>query len=286
MEPGESEPSVLGPGKTKIVLEAGKIDREYFRDLWRYRELFYVLAWRDVSVRYKQTAVGIAWAILRPAVTTIVFTLVFGRLGGFSSGGVPYPVMVLAGMLPWQLFASALTDSGQSLVANSNLITKVYFPRIIIPGSSLVTSLVDFTISGVLLAIVMIVYKVAPGWQIIALPLFVLVALVAAAGIGTWVASLNVKYRDFSFVVPFIVQLGLYISPVGFSTAVVPEKWRLLYSLNPMVGVIDGFRWCLLGGHTNVGSSGFLTSLVIITVVALTGVRHFRRTERAFADII
>jgi lipopolysaccharide transport system permease protein len=269
-----------------IVLEAGKSDREYFKDLWRYRELFYVLAWRDVSVRYKQAVVGIAWAALRPALSTVILTIVFGKLGRLPSGDTPYPLLVMAGLLPWQLFASALSDSGQSLISNSNLITKIYFPRLIIPGSALVTSLIDFTIATALLAILMIGYRTVPGWQIVFLPLFILAALLAAAGIGAWVSALNVKYRDFGVVVPFILQLALYASPVGFSAAAVPEKWRLLYSLNPMVGVIEGFRWCLLGGSPPVHGVGFFLSLAIIAIVAVTGIVHFRKTERGFADVI
>jgi lipopolysaccharide transport system permease protein len=271
---------------TKIVLEAGNTDQEYFKDLWRFRELFYVLAWRDVSVRYKQTAVGILWAILRPALSTIVFTVVFGKLGRFPSGGVPYPVLVLTGMLPWQLFSSALTESGNSLVANSGLITKVYFPRLIVPGSALVTSLIDFAISAVMLAILMVIYGVVPSWRIVFLPLFILLALVTAAAMGTWISALNVRYRDFAFVVPFITQLGLYISPVGFSSNVVPPKWATLYSLNPIVGVIDGFRWCALGGNMSLRWSGLAISIAIVLVLAVTGFSYFRRTERGFADII
>lgn len=271
---------------TRLTLEAGKANREYFRDLWRYRELFYVLAWRDVSVRYKQTLVGIAWAIVRPALSTIVFTVIFGKLGKFPSGGVPYPVLVLAGMLPWQLFSAGLSESGNSLIANSNLITKVYFPRLIIPGSSLVTSLIDFTISASMLAAVMIVYGVKPGWQLAFLPAFVLLAMVSAAGMGAWLSALNVRYRDFIFVVPFIVQLGLYISPVGFSSSVVPERWRALYALNPMVGVIDGFRWCVLGGGCPLFHWSFFVSLAIVAGIATSGFIYFRNTERSFADVI
>ena len=272
--------------QSKIVIEPGKADREYFKDLWRYRELFYVLAWRDVSVRYKQTVVGIAWAVLRPALTTIVFTVLFGRLGKFPSGGVPYPVLVLTGMLPWQLFSSGLSESGNSLIANSNLITKVYFPRLIIPGSSLVTSLIDFSISLLMLAVLLAVYRVAPGWPIVFLPVFVLLALLCAAGMGAWLSALNVKYRDFIFVVPFIVQLGLYVSPVGFSTSVVPERWRMLYAMNPMVGVIDGFRWCVLGGASPLSRWTFVVSLSIVIVTAMSGFLFFRKTERSFADVI
>jgi lipopolysaccharide transport system permease protein len=271
---------------TKVVLEAGKIDREYLRDIWRFRELFYVLAWRDVSVRYKQTVVGIAWAVVRPALSTVVLTIVFGKLGKLPSGGTPYAVLVLTGMLPWQLFSSALTESSGSLLSNSNLITKVYFPRLIIPGSSLITSLVDFSISLVILAALMIGYRVVPGWQIVFLPLFVLMALLAAAAMGTWISALNVKYRDFAYVVPFLTQLGLYISPVGFSSSLVPSKWRLLYSLNPMVGVIDGFRWSILGGSVPIQWPGFLISLSIVVLGVVAGFAYFRRTERSFADVI
>jgi lipopolysaccharide transport system permease protein len=270
----------------KIVLEPGKADREYFKDLWRYRELFYVLAWRDVSVRYRQTVVGVAWAVIRPAISTVVFTILFGKVGKFPSGGVPYPVLVMSGMLPWQLFSAALSDSGNSLIANSNLITKVYFPRLIIPGSSLVTSLIDFAISLAMLAALMVIYGVMPTWQLVFLPAFVLLALASAAGMGAWVSALNVKYRDFIFIVPFVVQLGLYISPVGFSSSVVPEQWRLLYALNPMAGVIDGFRGCLLGGACPILGWNFLISLAVVVVLAITGFLYFRKTERGFADVI
>jgi lipopolysaccharide transport system permease protein len=270
----------------KVVLEAGKVDREYFKDLWRYRELFYVLAWRDISVRYKQTVVGVAWAVIRPALSTLVLTIVFGRLGKLPSGGVPYPVLVFAGMLPWQLFSSALSESGSSLIANSNLITKVYFPRLIIPGSSLVTSLIDFSISLTILAILMAVYRVPPHWQMLFLPFFVAMALLVAAAMGAWLSALNVKYRDFAYAIPFLIQFGLYISPVGFSSSVVPERWRVLYSLNPMVGVIDGFRWCVLGGTLPLFLRGFLISLSITLLIALGGFLYFRKTERSFADVI
>jgi lipopolysaccharide transport system permease protein len=270
----------------EVVLEAGRADREYFRDIWRYRELFYILAWRDISVRYRQTMIGVAWAAVRPLVATAVFTLVFGRLGNFPSGGVPYPVLVLTGMLPWQLFGSALTESGRSLVSNGNLITKVYFPRLIIPGSALVTSLVDFCVSGLVLAGLMTFYGLLPGWQIVCLPLFMLIALIAAAGIGIWIAALAVKYRDFLVVVPFLLQLGLYLSPVGFSTGVVPPQWRFLYSLNPMVGVIDGFRWCILGGQVSVHLFSLACSAVIGSIALLVGIHYFRKAEREFADVI
>jgi lipopolysaccharide transport system permease protein len=270
----------------KIILEPGKTDREYLKDLWRYRELFYVLAWRNVSVRYKQTAIGILWAVMRPALTTVVFSVVFGRLARFPSDGLPYPVLVLGGMLPWQFFSAALTESSNSLISNSNLITKVYFPRLIIPGSALVTSLIDFGISLTMLVAVMVFYRVAPSIHIVFLPVFALLAIVAAAGVGAWFSALNVRFRDIAQVIPFIAQLGLYISPVAFQSSVVPEKWRFLYSLNPMVGVIDGFRWCIFRGSAAVYWPGVALSFLIVSVIAVTGFFYFRGTERQFADVI
>lgn len=271
---------------TRIVLEAGRSDREYFKDLWRYRELLYVLSWRDFSVRYKQTVIGVLWAVLRPAISAIVFTIVFGRLARMSSGGVPYPVLVLAGMLPWQLFSSGLTESGNSLVANSALITKVYFPRLIIPASSLFTSLIDFTISLGILAVAMIYYGVVPSWHIVFLPFLVLLTMVGSAGIGIWISALNVRYRDFNYAVPFLLQLGMYLSPIGFSSNNIPAKWSLFYHLNPIAGIIDGFRWSLLGDRATFRPTELLVSVVILLTVTATGVTYFRRTERGFADVI
>lgn len=270
----------------QIVIEPGRSERKYFRDLWRFRELFYILAWRDLAVRYKQTVIGIAWAVIRPLLMMVVFTVVFGKIAKLPSGGVPYPVLVFAGMLPWQFFATALTESSNSLIVNTNLIAKVYFPRLIVPASSIITSLVDFAITCVLLAILMAIYGVAPTWQIVALPFFVLLAFFAAMGFGLWLSALNVEYRDFRYIVPFIVQFGLYISPVGFTSDLVPEKWRLLYSLNPMVGVIDGFRWCLLGGASPLDWRGVGLSFALVLVLLWTGLWYFRRTERSFADVI
>lgn len=270
----------------RVVLQSGTADREYFRDLWRYRELLYILAWRDISVRYRQTVIGVAWAALRPLVAALVFTVVFGRLSRLPSGGVPYPVLVLTGMLPWQLFSTALTESGRSLVSNSSLISKVYFPRLIIPGSSLVTSLVDFCISGLILALAMAYYGVAPTWRVVFMPAFTVLGLATAAGVGIWVAALAVRYRDFLVVVPFLVQLGLYLSPVGFNSSVVPASWRSLYAVNPMVGVIEGFRWCLLPGPRPLDSLSLLTSATLTALTLITGLRYFRRTERRFADVI
>lgn len=269
-----------------LVIEAGRAELHYWRDLWRYRELFYFLAWRDVLVRYKQTAIGILWAVLRPLMTIVVFTVVFGRLAKLPSHGVPYPILVCVAMLPWQFFAAAFAEAGNSLVTNSNLISKVYFPRLIVPTSTVVVSVVDFFISLTILAALMIWYGVAPGWRILALPVFMFIAFAAALGAGLWIAALNVKYRDFRFVIPFLVQMGLFISPVGFSSAIVPERWRLLYSSNPMVGVIDGFRWSILGKVTAFYWPGFLLSFALVALILMTGVAYFRRTERTFADVI
>ena len=271
---------------TELVIEAGHTERNYWRDLFRYRELFYFLAWRDVLVRYKQTVIGILWAVLRPLLTMVVFTFVFSRIAKLPAEGVPYPVMVFAAMLPWQLFATSLTEGSGSLINNSNLISKVYFPRLIVPASSVIVSFVDFAISMVLLGVLMAFYKVWPSWSLLALPLFTVLALLASTGAGIWLAALNVKYRDFRYIVPFIVQFGLYISPVGFSSSIVPEKWRLLYSLNPMVGVIEGFRWSISGGKTPFPTQSLELSLITIALLLASGIWYFRKTERTFADVI
>ena len=271
---------------SELVIEAGRTERQYWRDLWRYRELFYFLAWRDLLVRYKQTVIGVAWSLIRPFLTMIVLTVVFGKFGKMPSGGVPYTILVFCGLLPWQFFSTALSESGTSLITNANLITKVYFPRLVIPASSVVTSLVDFLISAVFLALLMIWYRFAPSPSIVFLPLFVVLAFAASLGSGLWISALMVEYRDFRFIVPFIVQFGLYISPVGFYSNVVPEQWRALYSLNPMVGVIDGFRWAILGGQQAIYLPGMIVSILGVVVLLLTGIRHFRNTERTFADVI
>ena len=270
----------------ELVIEAGRTERHYWRDLWRYRELFYFLAWRDLLVRYKQTVVGVAWSLIRPLLTMVVLTIVFGKLGQMPSGGVRYPLLVFCGMLPWQFFATALAESGNSLVTNSNLISKVYFPRLVIPAASVITSFVDFLISAAFLVILMVWYQFMPPANIALLPIFILLAFAASFGVGLWVAALMVEYRDFRFIVPFIVQFGLYISPVGFQSGVVPEQYRLLYSLNPMVGIIDGFRWSILGGEHAMYWPGFALSIAVVAVLIVGGIWHFRRTERSFADVI
>ena len=248
----------------EVIIEAGRAERHYWRDLWHYRELFRVLAWRDVSVRYKQTVIGVAWAVIRPFLTMVVFTVIFGKLANLpSEGTAPYAIMVFAGMLPWTFFSSALADSSNSIVGSANLISKVYFPRLIVPMATVGVGLVDFAINFVMLATLMIWYQFVPGWQIMLLPLFIALALAAGLGPGLWFTALNVKYRDVRYIIPFLVQFGLYVSPVGYSSSIVPEQWRLLYSLNPVVGVIDGFRWCILGGESQIYLPGFLLSICL-----------------------
>jgi lipopolysaccharide transport system permease protein len=270
----------------ELIIEVGRTEGQYWRDLWKYRELCYFLAWRDLLVRYKQTVVGVAWSLIRPLITMLVLTVVFGKLGKMPSGGVPYPILVFCGMLPWQFFSTALSESGNSLINNSALISKVYFPRLIVPASSVITSFVDFIISALFLVLLMIWYHLAPSPHILLLPMFVALAFAASLGAGLWIAALMVEYRDFRFIVPFIVQFGLYISPVGFYSSVVPEKWRLLYSLNPMVGVIDGFRWAILGGEHSIYLPGLIVSMFGVVLLLVTGIWYFRRTERTFADVI
>lgn len=269
-----------------LTIEPDRGVAHYWRDLWQYRELFLFLAWRDILVRYKQTVIGIAWSVLRPLLAMIVFTVIFGRIAKMPSGGVPYPVLVYAAMLPWQFFSNSLSEGSNSLVANANMLSKVYFPRMIMPASTLVVSLVDFLISFAILALLMAYYHFAPDWRIIALPLFLGLDFVTSLGFGLWISAFNVKYRDFRYIVPFIVQFGLYISPVGFSSTVVPAKWRFIYSLNPMVGVIDGFRWSLLGGKAHLYWPGFTLSLVLTAAIFISAVWYFRKTERYFADVI
>ncbi len=270
----------------ELVIEPGRGIRHYWRDLWQYKELLYFLSWRDILVRYKQTVIGVAWGIIRPLLTMVVFTIVFGNLAKFPSEGVPYPILVFTAMLPWQFFANSLSESSNSLIMNANMLTKIYFPRMIIPTSAVIVSMVDFLISFVILAMLMLWYRFIPNWHIFTLPLFLMLAFLASFGFGLWLAALNVKYRDFRIIVPFIVQFGLYISPVGFSSSIVPGKWRLLYSVNPMVGVIDGFRWAILGSDAQIYWPGFCLSTSLIIVAFLGGIWYFRDTEKKFADII
>jgi len=273
--------------QTKLIIEAGRTEKHYWTDLWRYRELFYILAWRDIKVRYKQTVIGALWSIIRPLLTMVIFTLVFSKIAKLpTEGNAPYAIMVYAAMLPWQFFSNALNEASNSLVGNANLISKVYFPRLIIPTATVITSFIDFLISFIIMIGLMVYYQYTPGWNIFMLPVFLIIAFLASMGLGLYLTALNVKFRDFRYIVPFIVQFGLYISPVGFSSSIIPEKWRLLYSLNPMVGVIDGFRWCILGGDSHIYMPGFWLSLAIVFLFLWLGIYQFRKMEKTFADII
>ena len=270
-----------------LLIEAGRGAKNYWRDLWRYRELFYFLAWRDILVRYKQTAIGIAWALVRPFLTMLVFTFIFSKVAKLPApGSVPYALLVFAAMLPWQFFSTALSEASNSLIGNSNLISKVYFPRLIVPAGSVITSFVDFLITLGLMAGMMVWYGFLPDWRLLTLPLFMALAFGSAFGAGLWLCALNVRYRDFRYIVPFIVQFGLYLSPVGFSSNIVPEGLRLIYALNPMVGVIDGFRWALLRGQSPLAAYALIASILVTSVLCLSGIWYFRRTEKTFADII
>ena len=270
-----------------LVIEAGRAERHYWLDLLRYRELFYVLAWRDLSVRYKQTVIGVLWALIRPFLTMLVFTIIFGRVARLpTDGNVPYALMVFAGILPWTLFSTGLSEGSNSLINDANLITKVYFPRLIVPTARVVVAFVDFLISFFILVLLMAWYEFLPDWRVVILPLFALFAFFASIGPALLCASLNVKYRDFRYIVPFIVQFALYVSPVGFSSNVVSAQWRLIFSLNPMVGVIDGFRWCIFGTQSELYPPGLLVSVGVAALFLFFGVFQFRKTEKSFADLI
>jgi len=279
--------TILAGEPRELILEPGRAEKHYWRDIWAYRELFAILAWRDVSVRYKQTAIGVAWALVQPFLTMIVFTIVFSRVAKLpSEGSAPYPIMVYAGMLPWFLFSSVLSGASNSLVTNANLIGKVYFPRIIVPAAAGAVALVDLSINFVLLGVLMLWFRFVPSWHLIFLPLFIVLAILASLGPALIMTAMNVKYRDFRYIIPFVVQFGIYVSPVGFSSSVVPAKWRFWYSLNPVVGAIDGFRWCVLGGKSSLYMPGFLLSLAIVALFLWLGIAYFRRTEKTFADLI
>lgn len=272
--------------KNTIFIEAGRVELEYWKDLWRYRELFYFLAWRDVVVRYKQAVIGILWSLIKPLLTMLVFVFVFGRLAKLPSEGVPYSVLVLSGMLPWLFFANAFSEASNSLIDNANIISKVYFPRLIIPLTPIIVCMIDFAISAILLTIMMIFFGITPDERIIFFPFFIFLMIFAAIGAGIWVAALNVKYRDFRYIVPFVIQFGLYASPVAFTSSIVPEKFRLLFSINPMVGIIDGLRWSILGLDSPLYWQSIIISCVVIFLLVFSGVRYFRATEKSFADVI
>jgi len=275
----------MASSQQEIVIEAGRTQRHYWHDLWTYRELFAFLAWRDILVRYKQTVIGVAWSVLRPVLTMVVFTIVFGRIARLPSDGVPYPILVFCAMLPWHFFASAVSEGSNSLIQNANIVSKVYFPRLIVPASAVVVSFVDFLISLALLAILLAWYQFLPSPRVLLLPVFLALAILVSMGLALLLAAMNVRYRDFRYVVPFLIQFGLFISPVGFSLSVIPERWRWLYSLNPMVGVIEGFRWSLLPGYM-LDPGALLSSVLVSTIVLAAGVIYFRQTERSFADVI
>lgn len=271
-----------------IIIEVGQSEKNYWKNLWKYKELFYILSWRDVKVRYKQTTIGLLWALLRPFLTMVVFTIIFGNFAGMNSDKtIPYAIVVFAGLLPWQFFSSSFSSASESLILNSNLLTKVYFPRLIVPISAIVTNFVDFLISFFILIILMIYFQFLPSYNIVFLPFFIILTILLSCGLGIYLAVLNVKYRDFRYVTPFIVQMGLYISPVGFSSKFVPEKWQLLYNLNPMVGIIDGFRWCIIGDTSaSPFTLNFLISIILTFAILLFSIYKFRKLEKTFADII
>jgi lipopolysaccharide transport system permease protein len=271
----------------ELIIEAGRTEKNYWKDLWRYRELFYILSWRDIKVRYKQTVIGAAWSVIRPLLTMLIFTVVFHFFARMKApAGVPYPVLVFAGQLPWLFFANALGEASNSLIGNSNLISKVYFPRMIIPSASVITSCIDFLISFALLCVMFLWFQFMPDWKIVFMPVFLLLAFVASMGIGLYITALNVKYRDFRYIVPFIIQFGLYVSPVGYDISIVPEKYRLIYSLNPMVGIIEGFRWCIIGQSAGFNLTTIGLSVAISLFFLFLGIRQFRKMEKTFADLI
>lgn len=269
-----------------VVIEPGRSEGRYWRNVWQFRELLYFLTWRDILVKYKQTVLGVAWALIQPLLTMVIFTFVFGRVARLPSDGVPYPILVFSGLLPWQFVSQAIGNSSSSLVSNASLVSKLYFPRIIVPISTVLTSLVDFLVAASFLGVMMVWFGLAPGWRILAIPFFLILAFMAALSVGIWLSALTVKYRDFRYIVPFVVQLGLYISPVGFSSSVVPAEWRLVYSLNPMVAVIDGFRWAIIGKPQFLYGPGLILAVSTTSLLLWTAVRYFRATEKTFADNI
>ena len=269
-----------------VIIEAGRAHKYYWRDVFRYGDLFFMLAQRDIAVRYKQTAIGVLWAVLRPLLTMLVFTIVFGRIAKLPSEGIPYALLVFSGMVPWFFFSSSLSESSGSLIANANLLSKVYFPRILVPSSAVLVAAVDFLIGMALLLLMMTFYGFLPSWRLLALPAFLAITFSAALGIGLWFSALNVRYRDFQFVVPFIIQFGLYLSPVGFSSSVIPERWVFIYALNPMVGVIEGFRWAILGESFQLRWDVLLIGSTLSAALLISGIAFFRRFERGMADVI
>jgi lipopolysaccharide transport system permease protein len=274
----EQQVTIIQPEKGWSALKLG--------DLWRYRELIYFMTWRDVKVRYKQTLLGASWAILRPFLTMVVFSIFFGNLAKVPSDGIPYPIYTFTALLPWELFATALSQASRSLVQNTNMVTKIYFPRMILPISSILAGVVDFLVAFLVLIGMMIFYKITPTIYIWTLPLYLLLTLVTALGVGLWLSALNVLYRDINYITPFLTQFWLYITPIAYPVSMIPEKWRLIYALNPMSGVVDGFRWALLGNQQSAPGPMLIVSSVIAVVTLVSGLFYFRRMERQFADMV
>jgi len=269
-----------------VVLESGNAEKQYWKDLWDFRELFFFLAWRDFIVRYKQTVLGVVWSFARPIFTMVVMTVVFGNLAKLPSDGAPYAVLVFAALLPWQFFTTSLTTSTNSVISSKALISKVYFPRLLLPPSSIMVNLVDFLIAFIIMICLLAWYGIMPGLRILTIPFFLCIAIMASLGAGLWMSALNVRFRDIQNIVPIIIQLGTYISPVAYSASVIPEKYRLIYSLNPMVGAIDGFRWAIIGGDFQIYMPGLALSILLTSLVFISGVWYFRKTEQVFADVI
>lgn len=269
----------------KIIIEPGRQARNYWIDLWRYRELLFILAWRNISVRYKQTSIGVAWALLRPAMVMLAF-IFFRRMAGIQTQGPPEPLLVMAAVLPWQFFSTAVQDASASLVGAADLISKVYFPRLLLPCAAIVTSFADFFVSLALLVLLMIWYGQPPSWRILALPAFAVLLFLSSLGLGLLLATLTVKYRDVRHVVPFFIQFGVFVSPIGFSTSDVPARWRPLYMLNPLVGAIDGFRWSIIGEPLTFDWPAITISIAVTIASLWSGVAYFRAMENQFADIV
>lgn len=280
-------PASTQKSRAVLILAPGRSSGQYWRDLWRYRELFLVLAWRDIAVRYKQTAIGVAWALLRPLLTMLALTFVFSRVAKLPTPlDVPYTLLVFAALLPWFLLTTILSEASASLIGNANLISKVYFPRLIIPVAAAMVALVDLGINFIILIALFLGYRFAPGIEMLALPVFTVLCLLASLGPALLVTALNVKYRDFRYIIPFIIQFGVYVTPVGFSITILPPQWQVLLYLNPAVGAIEGFRWCLLGGTNPLNPLGMVLNVGVVAIMLVWGIGYFRRTERSFADVI
>jgi lipopolysaccharide transport system permease protein len=285
VEPTNPSESLLARSEPILIAPPARWEALDLREVWRYRELLYFLAWRDVMVRYKQTLIGVAWAVLQPFLTMVVFSIIFGGLLRVPSDGVPYPVFAYAALLPWNFFATALTRSGNSLVADANLISKIYFPRLILPFSAVISLILDFVIAFLMLLIMILFYGIVPGIAVVTLPLFLLLALMTALACGLWLSAVNIKYRDVAYVIPFLTQFWLFVTPVAYPSTIIPERWRLFYGLNPMAGVVEGFRWALLG-QENPSADLILVSVIVVTALLVGGLFYFRRTEHEFADVV